>query len=59
MLYQTSITLFGPPSDVMNINESPFFSNSHIFQPLYIFFCKVRHHMIVIYIETFSMNHLM
>ncbi len=54
MLYQTSITLFGPPSDVMNINESPFFSNSHIFQPLYIFFCKVRHHMIVIYWDIFN-----
>jgi hypothetical protein len=37
MLYQTSITLFGPPYDVMSTNESAISSNSHTFRPLYIF----------------------
>lgn len=58
MLYQTSIILFGPPYDVTSTSESPISSNSHTFQPLYIL-GQCRHHMIVIYIETFSMNHLM
>jgi len=36
MLYQTSITLFGPPYDVMSSSERPISSNSYTFQPLYI-----------------------